>query len=70
MTSLVVLPEDLQLRQLQDMLRQDIQVRQCSRVDKYVTEQAKLKREEDETKKREEENREVSRLCSTCEWNG
>jgi hypothetical protein len=58
-TSLVVLPEDQQLRQLQDMLREDIHVRQCSRVDKYVAEQATQKREEDEAKKREEENREA-----------
>ncbi len=59
MTSLVVLPEDQQLRQLQDMLCGDIHMRQCARVDKYVAEQAKQKREEDEAKKREEENREA-----------
>jgi hypothetical protein len=58
-TSLVVLPEDQQLRQLQDMLREDIHVRQCARVDKYIAEQAKQKREEDEVKKKEEENREA-----------
>ncbi len=59
MTSLVVLPEDQQLRQLQDMLREDIHLRQFARVDKYNAEQAKQKREEDEAKKREEENREA-----------
>jgi hypothetical protein len=58
-TSLVVLPEDQQLRQLQDMLCEDIHVRQCARVDKCIAEQAKQKREEVEVKKREEENREA-----------
>jgi hypothetical protein len=63
-TSLVVLPEDQQLPQLPDMLCGDIHVRQCARVDKYVAEQAKQKREEDEAKKREEENREADQLAN------
>jgi len=57
--SLGVLPEDQQLRQLQDMVREDIHVRQCARVDKYIAEQAKQRREEDEAKKKDEENREA-----------